>query len=416
MKILVLTGNYPNRQALNNGIFVHQQVKALQQLGVECYVMLLHNWYPPFGLHRYHAYWREGFAMRSSFFEEYEGVKIYPVPMFVKMPARIFKESYYQRAERAIIRIVKRVKALQGASWLYAHFLTDNGYIGARIRDSLGLKLAAIARGDDIHAWPEANPALRKNLAFVFEKADLLLANSRNLGIDARKWMLPGREREVLTVYNGIDYARYRPAQTPEERRQVSVKFGLSDTIRYLVCVGTPVALKGWYELLDAIQAMAGKLTGWKLLMVAPKRANPDAIDLQNACNERGIADLTRFMGELAPADLAVLFRACDVFVLPSYNEGMANALLEAMATGLACIATEVGGHNEVVEHGKNGILVAPRSTAALVQAIELVTSNEELRKKMGAHARERMIRFGDYAENAGRLLELLEQRSRNAG
>ena len=205
MKILILTGNYPNKNALNNGIFIHQQVKALQLLGVECHVLLLHNWYPPLGLHKYHTYWRDGHAMRQSFFEEYDGVKIYPVPMFVKMPTRLFKESYYDRAARSIIKKVKNSRELQNADWLYAHFLTDNGYIAAKVKDALKVKLAAIARGDDIHAWPEAHPALRPNLAFVFEKADLLLANSRNLGNDARKWMLPENIREVKTVYNGID-------------------------------------------------------------------------------------------------------------------------------------------------------------------------------------------------------------------
>ena len=107
MKVLVLTNNYPQKNALYNGIFIHQQVKALQQLGVECHVLLLHTWYPRFGLHRYHPYWREGHKMRNTFFEEFEGVKIHSVPMFVRMPSRLFKESYYDKAARAIIKYIK---------------------------------------------------------------------------------------------------------------------------------------------------------------------------------------------------------------------------------------------------------------------------------------------------------------------
>lgn len=406
MKIIVITGNYPNRKSPYNGIFIHQQVKALREAGVECYVLLLHNWYPPFGWHRYHGYWREGHTARSAFFTEYEGVTILPVPMVVKMPTRLFNESYYDRAAGAIVRFIKGHKELQGADWLYAHFLTDNGFIAAKVKDRLNIKLAAIARGDDIHAWPEANAALRPNLAYVFERADLLLANSRNLGNDAHKWMLAGKSREVDTVYNGIDYRQYRPVASRQERDEGRVKFGLDRDTKYMICVATPVALKGWNELLEAVAGCGPAFDGWQLLIVAPERSSSDTIDL--AGRAAGMPARARFMGQLSPADLAILFRVCDMFVLPSYNEGMANALLEAMASALPCIATEVGGHNEVIENGVDGLLIAPKSVRAIQQAFETLLSDDRLRAAMGSRARARMIAFGDYRENAGRLLQLL--------
>jgi teichuronic acid biosynthesis glycosyltransferase TuaC len=408
LKVLILTGNYPNKDALNNGIFVHQQVKALQLLGVECRVLLLHNWYPPMGLHKYHTYWRDGQKMHQSFFEEYEGVQIYPVPMFVKMPTRFFRESFYDRAARSVVKHVRRMKALQGADWLYAHFLTDNGYIGAKVKDELKVKFAAIARGDDIHAWPEANPALRPHLTFVFEQADVLLANSRNLGTDTKKWMLPGNIRDVDVVYNGIDYRQYRPATSAEEKETLRQKFKLSGSIKYMICIGTPVALKGWMELLQAIKEPGSRFDGWQLLIVAPKRTNSDAIDLQKASEE--LAEHARFIGELPPPELADLLRVCHAFVLPSYNEGMANALLEAMATGLPCIATEVGGHNEVIKNNENGLLIQPGSVSDLVTAISTLTGDEALRESMGIKARARMRAFGDYVQNAQKLLELFKK------
>ncbi len=410
MKVLILTGNYPNKKALNNGIFIHQQVKALQQLGVECMVLLLHNWYPPLGLHKYHTYWRDGYNLHKTFFEEYEGVKIYNVPMFVKMPGRLFNENYYDRAARSIIKKVKNTPALQNADWLYAHFLTDNGYIAGKIKDQLNVKLAAIARGDDIHAWPEHNPALRPNLAYVFEKADLLLANSRNLGIDTRKWMLPGNIREVTTVYNGIDYTTFRPPQSKEEKAIIKAKYKLTARLKYMICVATPVALKGWNELLMAIRETGAKFEGWQLLMVAPLRTNNDAINLQQEADKHGITEKVKYIGALSPADLAELLRACDAFILPSYDEGMANSLLEAMATGLACIATEVGGHNEVIENEVNGLLIPPRSVNSISAAIEKITCNDELSNNMGLKARARMVAFGNYQLNAGKLLELFKK------
>jgi glycosyltransferase involved in cell wall biosynthesis len=222
--------------------------------------------------------------------------------------------------------------------------------------------------------------------------------------------MLPGKEREAGTIYNGIDHTRYRPAKNAAERAQIREQFGLDAETRYLVCVGTPVALKGWMELLSAIKELGDDFAGWQLLMVAPKRVNPDAIDLEQASRDMGIATNCKAMGELTPSALASLFRACDAFALPSYNEGMANSLLEAMATGLPCIATEVGGHNEVIENGKSGLLIQPRSVEQITAAIKTLIADEALRTAMGAAARERMLALGDYKQNAAKLLELMRQ------
>jgi glycosyltransferase involved in cell wall biosynthesis len=113
-------------------------------------------------------------------------------------------------------------------------------------------------------------------------------------------------------------------------------------------------------------------------------------------------------MGSLSPDDLAKVLRASDAFVLPSYNEGMANALLEAMASGLACITTEVGGHNEVIVHNEDGLLVQPKTTDELRNAIKAVVSDEPLRRKLGVNARKRMIAFGNYEHNSAKLKQLL--------
>lgn len=410
MKILILTNNYPTKNALNNGIFIHQQVKALQQLGAQVHVLLLHNWYPPFGLHRLHTYWKQGYEMHANFFETYEGVKIYSVPMFVRMPGRWFKETYYDRAARAIIKYVIKHSTLLHADWLYAHFLTDNAYIAAKVKDRLHVKLAAIARGDDIHAWPEQNPSLKQHLHLVFHKADLLLANSKNLAKDTAKWMQQGNKRAVETVYNGIDHVQFRPAETEGERNAIKEKYGLAADKKYLVCIATPVALKGWIELLHAIRELGDRFNGWQLLMIAPPRDNKDAINLPQMGVELGIADKLKLIPGLPANELAEILRGCDAFVLASYNEGMANALLEAMASGLPCIATEVGGHNEVIENGESGILIKPRSADEIANAILSILNDDELRTTMGIKARERMIQFGDYVQNAGKLMELLKK------
>ena len=400
---------------MNSGIFIHQQVKALQELGVECHVLLLHIWYPPFGLHKQHVYWQRGFDARNSYFEEFEGVRIHSVPMFVRMPVRIFKEDQYAMAARSVIKYVKHNKELHDADWMYAHFLTGMGYIAAKVKDALKVKLVAIARGDDVHAWPEKDPALIDHLVFVFQKADILLANSRNLANDTKKWMLPEKTRDVRTIYNGIDHERFRPSLSESEKQEIKTKYKLLPHKKYLVCVALPVALKGWIELLNAIRIIGDSFEGWVLLMVAGRRDHGDAIDLMRTGNDLGIADRLMYIEDLPHFDLAEVLRGCDAFVLPSYNEGMANALLEAMASGLACIATDVGGHNEVIENMEEGVLIRPRSVDELAKAIQILSSDEDLRRNMGTNARRKMIDMGDYQHNSRKLLDLLRSTDERA-
>ncbi|WP_276133813.1 glycosyltransferase family 4 protein [Polluticoccus soli] len=409
MRVLLLSNNYPRRGNESNGIFIHQQAKALQQLGVECHVLQLYNWYPGLGLHKLNANWQLGHTQRQQLFTEYEGIHVHHVPVFLYMPDRIFRNDYEMRAAAAVASYVKKNKQLRKSDWLYAHFLTDSGYVAALAASKMNIRTAAIARGDDIHAWPEKSPALANRLKYVFHKADILMANSARLASDARRWMESGRERELKVVYNGIDHEKFRPAVNAEEKRAYVQSFGLDPNYKYILCVATPVALKGWLELFNAIGNLSEDLTGWKLLIVAPPYTHPDAIDLRLMSVEQGIGDKTVFMGHMDSEKLAKLYRASDVFVLPSYNEGMANSLLEAMASGIACIATEVGGHAEVIENGKDGVLVSPRNTTELQNAISTVCSDTALLQQYGANARKRALQLGSYAENAKRLYDLFE-------
>ena len=77
-----------------------------------------------------------------------------------------------------------------------------------------------------------------------------------------------------------------------------------------------------------------------------------------------------------------------DCFVLPSLSEGMSNALLEAMATGLPCIASDIAGNNNLIRDRHNGILVPPKDELALAKALLELSQDEGLRQRLGQAAR----------------------------
>jgi len=112
----------------------------------------------------------------------------------------------------------------------------------------------------------------------------------------------------------------------------------------------------------------------------------------------------TLFAGEVR--NVADWLNSFDVFVLPSLSEGMSNTLLEAMAVGVAPIATAVGGNPEVVEHGHSGLLVRPGDAKEICDHLVRLATADEWRRDLGGNARQRIVaRF-----SIERMLEQYEE------
>jgi len=109
--------------------------------------------------------------------------------------------------------------------------------------------------------------------------------------------------------------------------------------------------------------------------------------------------------------DVSALYQAMDIFVLPSICEGMSNTLLEAMASGLPCVATNVGGNPELVGDGRWGYLFSPKDVAGLTELLERLIAGPDLRARFSRTGREEAVaRFSlermilDYANLYGDL------------
>ena len=122
----------------------------------------------------------------------------------------------------------------------------------------------------------------------------------------------------------------------------------------------------------------------------------PQREPLETLAAELGIAERVRFAGN--QSDVAPWMRALDLFCLPSYaNEGVPQALMQAMACGLPVVTTPVGSIGEIVQDGETGRLVPPGDASALGAAIEALLADAPLRGRLAARARETALqRFGE--------------------
>jgi glycosyltransferase involved in cell wall biosynthesis len=181
----------------------------------------------------------------------------------------------------------------------------------------------------------------------------------------------------IFTIPNGVDGEVFRPA-TAEERVGLRARLGLPRE-RF---VGTFVGRLHPVKDLDTLLAAAVLAPRLELLVVGD---GPDRARLERAAIELGVSGRVRWAG-FSPR-VADLLRASDAFLLCSHGEGMSNALLEAMACGLACVATtSVGGVRELLGDGR-GLVVPPGDAAAWADAVGRLADDEALRAALGEAA-----------------------------
>jgi len=190
--------------------------------------------------------------------------------------------------------------------------------------------------------------------------------------------------QKVVTIYNGIEVL---PLSTREAAREnLRAVLGLPPHALLVGIIGRLHPQKGHRVLLEAATHVVAR--DWQVYFIligdGPLRHSLEAI-----AREQGLAGRVHFLG--TRHDIPQLLAAMDLFVLSSFWEGMPNAVLEAMATGLPVVATAVGGTPEVVVDGVTGLLVPPRDPVALAQAIERLLADPELRHRMGQAGRERV-------------------------
>jgi len=239
----------------------------------------------------------------------------------------------------------------------------------------------------------KAGAILRKE-AFYQNHADTIIVPSRGVQSDVRRYLrLPSR-----VVPYGVDLDHFRP--DPEKRASFRARHDLKETDTVCLFVGSPIWRKGLFYLLQALRdsrldyllCLAGLSDGERALV---KRKFPS----QRLIDYGRIRDLQV---------LTEVFCGCDLFTFPSLYEGLPMVLLEALSSGLPCLAADCNGAADVIEDGKNGFIVPRRDPEALVDRLREL-EDAELRLRLAAAGR-RSIQEFTWRRMARRLLGIYEE------
>jgi glycosyltransferase involved in cell wall biosynthesis len=209
--------------------------------------------------------------------------------------------------------------------------------------------------------------AILRNTAFAAISADL-----------ERQWLALGVDpKRLVRMASGVDADHFRPGPSVMES-------GLGGRPR-VVFTGRLHPQKNLDTLLDAWPAVVCA-RGATLIVVGQ---GPDRERLEGRAAALGVTDHVRFLGALE--DPAEILRAADAFVLPSVAEGMSNSLLEAMATGLPCLASRIGGNVDLLEEGQTGLLLPVDEPEAWASALLALIDDPARGRRLGTAARQRI-------------------------
>lgn len=234
------------------------------------------------------------------------------------------------------------------------------GFIAMTLSFIFRIPYIVLLRGADVpfydKRWAKLDKFVFRFLSpYIWKNSLLTIANSQSLRELAYK---TSRKKKIDLIYNGIDLERY----TNKSDIKISPK--------QIIAVGRLSKIKG-FDLL--IQAVAAIKTPCQLVIAGD---GPEKENLENLAKMLGIEKKVIFTGRLEKQQLIHFYQESSIFCMSSYNEGMSNAMLEAIACGLPIVTTNIGGAVELVKG--NGTIVPCGDSFAIQEALETLLDNPE--------------------------------------
>ena len=221
-----------------------------------------------------------------------------------------------------------------------------------------------------LRRWVQRQFSRRTDLIFSLSQ-DLRKSLIKHIGIAPEK---------IEVLYNGVDLDKFRTTHARDVRQRLNI-----DGKLVVGAVGRLVPVKNYALLIEAVYQLRQRFDVFLMLVgEGPERVNLEALVAQRELQQRVV-----FLGH--QDNVQDFVGAMDIFVLPSHDEGMSNTLIEALAAGVPCIASRVGGNPEVIRHRQDGLLFDSNDLRALVEHLVLLCENPQLRGRIAASGRTRV-------------------------
>ena len=285
------------------------------------------------------------------------------------------------------LRVARRYRA----TVMHGHWVIPGGFTALTAAPARPQVVSL--HGSDVYVAESLAPA-RRAARIVFRNAGAVTACSADLA--QRAIGLGADPATIEVVPYGVDTERFRPR--PDARRAIRERLRVPPGVLLAFTAGRLVRKKGFEHLIDA----------WAMLPPAEHAVLAIAGDgdldaeLRERARAAGLGDRVQFLGNLSQDAVGTHLAAADVVVIPSVRDdsgnvdGLPNIVLEALATGVAVVATAAGGIGTVVEHERTGLVVPERSARGIAEAVVRLGADQDLRARLGEAARAMVAaRFG---------------------
>lgn len=392
---MLLSSLYPRGSDLLAGIFVHNQAKVLRDKGCEILVIspVAVSLIPVEGL----SVWKNLRRVKRG--DLLEGIKIL-YPRYLHFPKRILGKYSFTIDFFFIKRVIQSVIKTFQPDILHVHTATPDGVIGLLIRREFSLPLVISLRGSDINVDPFRSKLIYRLTKQVISEADKVIAVSNALKRKAEEIATP-REK-IAVIHDGCETGKFTFNEVA--RFDLRRNWDIPEQSTIFIFVGNVLKTKGVFELLEAFYLLMKKLPDIYLIFIGDGRETK--VLLKKAART-GIRNRTIFVGYRPHGEIPHWLSMADVLVLPSYSEGLPTVIVEAMACQRAVIATRVGGIPETIVDGQSGILVEPRDSVTLMEAMEKVARDKDLRLKMGNIGRQIVTEKFSWDKNIRKLTDI---------
>jgi colanic acid/amylovoran biosynthesis glycosyltransferase len=283
-----------------------------------------------------------------------------------------------------------------GITHIHAQYASQPTSVARVIHLLIGIPYSFSAHAHDI--WHD-----RLLLPEKVREATFMVCCSK-FGVESLKAEAESPEEgdKIHLVFHGLDIRHFKPPMEPHTREP-----------NLVLSVGRLTEQKGFIYLVEACALLKQNGLDIRCVIVGDGELR---MELEAAAKRFGVADRIQFEGAIPQEQILPYYHRASIFCLPCVDtkegnrDGIPNVLMEAMATGLPVISTTNAGQGELIDNGKDGLLVPPASAALLAKSIKYLCCDERLRLKIGRAARAKMEEKFDNRKTIHPLIELFER------
>ena len=387
--VLVISHMYPSPINSVLGIFVHKQVQKLIGEGCNVKVVCPVPYVPAFlgVVKKYRAY------IQVPNKAVLDGVEVF-YPRYFEIPKGIFLQNsgffMYLGIKKTIGKIYRNFKF----DVIHAHTAIPVGFAGMILDKKYKVPLVVTIHGQDFQYTIKKNKSCRKNVFRVLKFADKIITVSNKLrNVIKEKYLLD----KTVVINNGINPEEYAIDEQIELKGQY-----------VMLSVSSLIKTKGIDLNINALSKLVKKYPNIMYYIIGD---GEESKNLKKLVMDLNLSRNVIFLGKLPHSEvIKYMSSKCDVFSLPSWQEGFGIVYIEAMNNGIPVIGIKGQGIEDVIEDRKNGFLVEPKDVDDLADTIDYILSHKAAAKKIGKNGENTVLSEFTWFRNAQKTIDIYDE------